>query len=380
MIQGIRRALAGTASVAKRKVPRRIAFAALVGGAVVATVGVVSPASAAQVTTIHMSSTGSDANNGSSANTPVKTLARAEQRLQELAPRTDVEIRIRQGVYVAAPYTWRTYVPGRSISFMPADFQVGESQEDIAGRPIFRGDGSDGQWLTVRLPPGNAGGATNLKFYYLHVEQYQGGLEIRGGLTTDSRGIRVPYDAGANNNVIYGNYFTKIGSLHGTAMGFGAVVLQNSSDNLIRNNHFFRVENAVPERSYVHGTYVVHHSSRNTITNNRFEHVSGDPVRLRNDSNDNVVDQNTFDDTGAYATFSDWFCDAVCLTNNPPGQPKECASHGNWFTRNDIGSGYQDNETTLWRLFPPGQHVAGPAGCDNEGQDRVRTAENTGNI
>lgn len=72
-----------------------------------------------------------------------------------------------------------------------------------------------------------------------------GGLNINGGVKTNSLGVRVPATAGANRNTVYGVVFQKLGSKHSSAgYGYGGVDLVNSSDNFIRNNHFLYNENA----------------------------------------------------------------------------------------------------------------------------------------
>lgn len=340
------------------------------------------PATAATVTpaavyTVYVSATGSDANNGLTPATAVKTLKRVEAVLTAAAPQTDVEVRIKQGTYVAPTTTWRFYVPGHTISFMPVDYDPGDTYDDIAGRPVFRGDGSAGYWFSARLPSGHPGGNTNLRFYYLQVERYaSGGLQFHGGVTTNSQGITVPATAGVNNNTVYGMLFTHLGSRHAPAgVGYGGLNTWNSSDNLIRNNHFVSHENAGGDAGLIHGIYLAHHSNRNTVTSNRFSLISGGPMRTRNDSNDNVVSGNTFTRTGTVG-YSEWFCDSSCVAANP-GHARECASHGNVFHDNDLVSSYSGGAIATWALTPAGIDYPGGAGCDNAGQPRLRTWGNT---
>lgn len=339
--------------------------------------GVTGAAQAAEVFTIHLSPTGSDSNSGLSAGSPLKTLARAQVVLAAQAPQSDVEIRIKQGVYVAAPLVWNTYVPGHTITFLPIDYEYGEGIGGIAGRPVFRGNGAGGYWLSARLPSGHPDGATLLRFYYLQVERYgNGGLQLRGGTGQNAQRITTPTNAGVNRNTVFGMMFTELGSAYGSATGYGAVNLQNSSDNLIRNNHFVRIVNDSSERGLVHGVYAAHHSKRNHIVANKFSYVSGDPVRTRNDSNDTIAEDNTFTRSGSGASYSEWFCDAACVAAHP-GHGRECASHGNFFRRNDTGTGYSGGSISLWALMPPGLDTTGGSGCNNEGQPRLRTANNT---
>ena len=350
--------------------------AALAAAGAAAAVPAASAADGAFV--VYLDSAKADTNDGLTSATAVRSLAGAQAVLNAARPQTDVEIRIKQGTYVAPTTKWRFYVPGHTVSFMPVDYEYGDHVEDIAGRPLFRSDGTAGYWLSARWNSG-PGGDTNLRFYYLQVERYSaGGLELNGGITTNSQGLRVPSTAGVNHNTVYGMVFQYLGSKYSSAgFAYGGIDMVNSSDNLIQNNHFLHLENAGTEYDLVHANYVAHWSKRNTITSNRYEYVSGDPVRVRNDSNDNNIYANTFERTGQRAYFSDWFCDASPCQVNHPDQPRECASHGNVFHDNNTITGYDGEKQSWWWVDPGDNWYAGGAGCDNEGQPRIRTYGNT---
>jgi len=327
---------------------------------------------------VHLAPDGSDTADGRTPATAVRTLERVEALLDAADPGIDVEVRIEQGTYTARTTYWDHYVPGHSIRFIPIDYQPGDGVDDIAGRPVFRGDGQTGCWFSARLAAGDPGGATNLEFRYLQIEHYSTcGLQFHGGITTNADGISVPASAGVNNNTVSGMVFREIGSKHVPAsVGYGGLNTWNSSGNLIRNNHFLYNENTGADAVLIHGVYLAHHSSDNTVSNNRFNVVSGGPVRTRNDSNDNDVYDNTFIRAGVSAYYSEWFCDSACVEDNP-GHGRECASHGNAFHENDTISGYDGQRLSWWALTPPGNDHAGGRGCDNEGQRRIRTWGNT---
>jgi len=329
------------------------------------------------VFTVYMSPSGADTNDGLSAASAVHTLTRVHQVLVAERPAVDVEVRISQGTYVAPQTTWSFYVPGRFVSFMPIDYEIGESRDGIAGLPVLRSNGTAGWWMAARLPSGHPGGDTNLRFYYLQVEGYStGGLYINGGTQTNAQGITVPSTAGANHNTLYGMVFQNLGSTHNASgFGYGAVDLVNSSDNFIRNNHFRYNENTGPNAGLIHGIYLAHWSKRNIIASNRFSFISGGPMRTRNDSNGNDIYTNTFERAGG-AAYSEWFCDAACVAANP-GHGRECASHGNVFHENAVVSSYSGGAPNTWTLAPPGIDLTGGAGCDNEAQKRLRTYGNT---
>lgn len=337
------------------------------------------PAAVASVFTIYMHPDGSDTYDGATPQAAIKTLKRAEEILAANDPNSDVEIRIAQGIYVAPTTVWRYYIPGHSISFIPQDYDPGDGINDIAGRPIFRSDGTIGYWFSARLPKNHPGGDTNLEFRYLQVEKYSaGGIQLYGGVETVN-GITVPATAGVNNNTIFGMKFYKLGSKHNCtagAAGRGAINTWNSSNNLIQYNHFIRNENQSFEVALIHGIYLAHHSNGNEIVSNRFDTISGDPIRTRNDSNNNDIHDNTFVLSGNAAYYSEWFCDQDCVDSHP-GHGRECASHGNTFFDNYLESGYKGNAQSMWDLAPGGLNYPGGPGCDNENQPRLDTGGNT---
>lgn len=324
---------------------------------------------------VWLSPTGSDASDGSQA-APVLTLARAQAILRAVAPDDDVEVRIAQGTYVAGQTTWDFYVPGHFVTFMPADYEVGEDVTGIAGRPVFRSNGSLGYWFVAKLPDNYSGSDLDarLRFYYLQVERYGKGGLMFYGRTAVVDGRRVP-TTGVNGNTVWGMKFQEIGSAWGPEQGYGALSLNNSSGNYINANHFRYIENADPFESYIHGVYALHGSSNNTIRKNSFYRNSGDPVRIRNQSHDNDIHENTLTLTGIQA-YSEWFCDQECVDENP-GSVRECASQGNVFHHNTRVSAYNGGYLKLWALFPPDQNNAGPPGCPALTKPRLVTYGNT---
>jgi hypothetical protein len=129
---------------------------------------------------------GSDTNSGLSVSAPVKTLARAHAVLTAAQPQTYVEVRIKQGTYTAPTTTWTYIVPGHTVNFMPTDYEYGDGVDDIAGRPVFRGNGTAGYWLRGKMPDTMPqGGDGGLRFYYLRAERYsEGGIALAGRYQT----------------------------------------------------------------------------------------------------------------------------------------------------------------------------------------------------
>ena len=317
---------------------------------------------------VYLDPGGSDSNDGTAPERAVRSLTAAQRVIAAARPGTDVEVRIQQGTYVATPVQWTTYVPKHTITFLPIDYEFGEGSGRVSARPIFRGDGRSGFWLRAIQQPADA----RLSFYFLQVEGYSaGGIAIDAGSTQDARQKAAP----TNGNSIYGMVFSRLGSKHlRSGVGYGAIDLINSRDNIIQNNAFGYLENlgGSAEENLVHGVYLSHHSSDNVIRDNRFYQISGDPIRTRDDSNENKVFGNTFTRTGAGAYFSDWFSAGDHAKKN--GSPVECASHGNVFYDNKLNSGYRGRIGVLW-TSPLGPAYAG-SGCANDGQGRVRAWSN----
>jgi hypothetical protein len=341
---------------------------------------------------VHMAPAGDDANDGITR--PVKTLVRVQDILRAHKPTGDVEVRIAQGTYVAPPFhDWRFYVPGHTISFLPADYQIGGGVP-AGGLPVFRNAKCGaiycgGYWLQPRLPretsdPLYGGGTSGLRFYYLQVEYYNdGAISVFGDSerntedTTYNPPLRIRGSMGLNGNTFFGMQFTHLGSLWaGGTYGYGAIVLTNSSNNRIENNHFTNIENAPPDGGYIHGLYITHFSSSNVIEHNRFEMISSDAVKVRNVSNFNNVQYNTFIRSGRNSIYRGEFCDLACATANHIA--RQCAEYQNRFFYNTLGAAYDGSAIAAWSLSPVGLTNAGGTPCTiPAGDQRLRTGGNS---
>jgi hypothetical protein len=321
---------------------------------------------------VYLDPQGSDGNDGTAPERAVRSLPAAQRVISAARPGSDVEVRIKQGIYVAPPTEWTTYVPGHTITFLPLDFEFGEERDGISGRPIFRGDGSKGFWFRAGQPSAGRHGDTRLGFYFLQVENYSaGGIAFDGGTALAGRPVSAPAGAGPDGNTVYGMVFRGLGSRHvRSGVGFGAIDLINSDHNIIQNNTFWYLENIGNSReaTLIHGVYLSHHSSDNLITGNSFHRISGDPIRTRDNSNRNRIFNNTFKRTGANAYFSDWF-------DTDEGAARvECASRGNEFYSNQLISGYHGSIEEWW-TNPLGAGYAA-RGCGNDGTGRVHARDN----
>lgn len=316
--------------------------------------------------TVWMSVNGNDMAGGLSPDEAVASLERVQEVLFELQPQTDVEVRIGPGVYENVSVSWHWYHPDRTTTFLPADDEYG-GVDDIESRPVFDGNGA-GVFFEFRVSEGEP---TNLVFRYLEILEYQNyGILLAGDRNDPDNGWN-----GANT--IFGCVFREVGNLGiSDEGGYAAVDLVNSNDNLIRNNHFLDLRNSPATAGRLHGVYLAHTSRRNRVEANRFDVVSGDPIRVRDGSDDNVIVDNSFERTGSYF-YSDWFCDHA---NNPncTKPTAECPSWENEFRNNVLRCDYAGGSGSVFTYYQGETYV--PEACpDNftRGLARLYTSGNT---
>lgn len=301
----------------ENRATRRLAVPLLAAAALLATLTALPPTdpASAQTTTLEVFVAPGGTGTGLSASSPVGTLQDAHSVVVALDPAatdTDVDIIIAKGTYNNHPQTNWTYSdPDITIRFYPDSYVPGQSWSQwnqpagTAERPVFNGYGQ-GVGSYFFWFGDSAGANTNFEFYYLTIRYYEvGGISLNR--------FPVNYESSAytdwnGNNVFWGNYFYKLGNKWnaGTADGYGALSLLNSRDNEIKFNFFDKLENTGSSGNLMHGIYLKHQSSNNTIRNNVFVLNSGDPVRVSDASNYNMVHDNTFTLAGDLAYMSDW--------------------------------------------------------------------------
>jgi hypothetical protein len=327
---------------------------------------------------------GSDRHTGLTSSSPVLTLARVQQVLEQRKPTGDVTVRIQQGTYVAGQTNWSFYVPGHTISFMPANYVLGHGRPG-GGDPAFADVSSRGHhlanwWFHAELPaapsPLRGGGTTGLRFYYLLIEDYTNGISLDGqsGHSYHNNAkppMYVKPSAGLNDNEVSGMTFSHIGDAYAPGQtGYGAILFTDSSGDEIANNTFDDLYNT-GDQDQLHGLYITHFSDDNTIDGNLFENTNGEAVKVRDRSDFNNVSGNRFDNTGGVAAYVDIFCDLACAQENPTAAQRQCASYGNRFADNTIETG------EIWAMIPSGQTNAGGSGCSiPRGDQRLHTAGN----
>ncbi|GAA2190993.1 right-handed parallel beta-helix repeat-containing protein [Micromonospora lupini] len=130
---------------------------------------------------------------------------------------------------------------------------------------------------------------------------------------------------------ISGNTFTRLSG----PKGFAGVHVKNSSGIVIKKNVFSRLSN----KGNMHGVYLVN-TPGSSITGNTFSSITGDPVRIRDGSNNTTVSGNTFVKSGTYAVFSEW---------SDPTKGDTVCSRGSVFKNNRYGTSYSGKSIKLVR-------------------------------
>jgi hypothetical protein len=310
--------------------------------------------------TIWMSPEGRDSNDGSQAR-PLKSIAGVHEHLLGLYPKgkaldADVEVRIAPGTYSGDEVTWTLPSAGHSITFMPAGFRVGmryAKVKALGGRPVFDGTrackankaGAACKFFNVDQPKG--AGASRLRFYY---------LEIRDWATT---GIGL-HNSGEGRNLVYGCRFDNIGTYraayHELLHGMAAVGLSDSDHNVILNNSFVNIKNQSGEERFLHAVYMNVHSDENRVEGNLTSKVSGDPIKVRQYSNRNVVTNNTLRCSG----LKSFFLDYPEPFGGNTGRAPECDSYRNVFKGNHLDCGYFGGSIAQ-TFAEPGKACGAPA-------------------
>jgi hypothetical protein len=373
-------------------------------------VGIVQPGQAVAAApadlTVWVSPTGSDGNDGLSAATPFKTLQRASDwlcsggatcpgrgqpvviRLAQTtfkaaanAKLTTYRFNPGDGPAVAAVTTtaWHYFDPQFPTTFQPWNYQPGDDWAQVAasgGYPTFDGEfTTDSGFVFVPLTARRAAG-TGLNFVYTRWQRFtRSPIVLSGGLSTmvtdDGITVYVQTDFTANGVTFYGNYFYQVGNHFRTSnpLAFGAILTNNSSGNVFRNNHFVQLMNRTADQDtvHVHGLYISHGSNNALVEGNSFEDITGDAVRQRDRSNGTVVRNNTFTQAGAFAYFDDYYCRPD--TPNSYCAPKEYRSFNGVFSGNTLNGLYPSGISGRRTVFCHDQ----PAGlCPT---NRIRVAD-----
>ena len=302
----------------------------VVGGGIVTPVqaGVVSSAEV----TVYVSSTAPMAGtrearirDGLTPERAVASFAAAEKILMDRGV-LKARVLLRGGTYYpSSPIHWTYSPPGGHITF---GTEPGTGEVIIDGS---RQESSGAEALAVmKSDVGEASIETMAADYGMTLTSNNSSVVVEGYTFQYHRsgGIRIAGQPGdrTSNIVIRNNTFQYIGDKYkaGTGTGYGGVHVTNSSGTRVEGNRFYYLVN-VDSPGAIHGVYLANYSNSSVIQKNRFGYISGDPIRTRHNSKNNIVDSNMFWQTGSYAIFSDWRFDG-----------EDCGS-GNVFRNNQVG-------------------------------------------
>lgn len=300
--------------------------------------------------TFYVAANGDDSRSGATPADAVRTLGRVQELLKSRTLKdTERQIAVKfvPGRYSGLGVAWNFVAPGRTILFEPQNYQRGKSSVVIDGQ-----GGDVAQFFRLRIVTPTADGETldtGLVFRGLDITNYCEGISFGDWKSK----------ANVSGNMIEDNRFLRIGSKYqtpskqpdGRRMPEGACVaavrLQQASGNVVRGNVFQDIEN-LPAKStakakygplLLHSIYLSNYSSDNLIEGNRFARFSGSPVRIRAQSDNNRIIDNSFD-APTYPgkvppgyrikAVSQWYCnDAVkiCKERAEDGNT-ECPSTG----------------------------------------------------
>lgn len=281
---------------------------------------------------IYLSPNGSNNNNGLSKNKSVKSLSKAQEILKATKPQKDVEIRIAKGTYYDSNIEWTYHNPNYFVSFLPEGYSIGSSFA-ATSMPIFDGKHTENWFMKVEVADGKK---TNLRFYYLKIQNYINGIQLHGDRSNPSNWN--------GYNTFDGIIFENIGTYWKPTdlTAYGAIDTVNSRKNIIKNCTFKSILASAPKNGLLHSIYLAHYSSNNTITNNSFTDSSGPIVNMRDASNDNEITNNVFGGAIPQTVFSQWYCDHTkrtdCTKFKPGKVVGECPSWNNILRNNKMES------------------------------------------
>ncbi|HNP34884.1 MAG TPA: right-handed parallel beta-helix repeat-containing protein [Woeseiaceae bacterium] len=237
---------------------------------------VVPEAHAARV--LYVATNGNDNNSGLTTSAPLATLAKAHEKVN-LSAYGDHTIFIRGGTYYGQSVSWSKHSDVH-------DIEIAAYQNE---RPVFDGI-KNGVMASYFLAIVNGSNKTsNVTIRGLTIKRYLN-WAIMIGLWGDWLG----------GNIIEDNVFEEIGDrflpaplqCSSTLRGYAVVAVEESGNNVIRNNVMVNSENCPSAEIYMHAVYLQHGASNNQIYDNFVSITSGDPFKVRNGSSYNEFFDN----------------------------------------------------------------------------------------
>lgn len=273
---------------------------------------------AQNVLTIYIDPHGSDGHNGRTSKSAFATLQHALDVAYAYGSKSSgrtIRIEVSSGRYIGQAVKLSQPPPYTR-------FEIVASQ-NAKVKPEFDGAGTGKTWFVLQAK-------TQRKATFLF-----DGLAVSNYFTAMSfNGFREHPEAHLGGNTIQNMTFRRIGQIAAPdgPRSMAAVRFVNSRNNLIKNNEFIEIRNNNCDG--LHALYLAHHSSGNRIVDNLFMHACGSPIRLRDNSNDNLASGNIFRDIRYQAIFDEWYCDPAkskCTKRTP-----ECPSWNNRYENNKV--------------------------------------------
>lgn len=259
---------------------------------------------------IYMNPNGNDLNNGT-LSAPLLTLSAAQTvakatYLASPSSYNKIVINIMPGIYSGQSVVW-SFVANSGAT--PIIIQA----YDQVKKPIFDGGGTVASaFFYFRYY--SAGGETGLTLRNLAIKYYLTAMDIRGHSTDFTK-----YSSGT---IIENNLFDRIGSAYGPSTSTAALRLMNTRNNIIRGNVFSRIDDIDASATGLHAIYAADFVIQNTISNNVFQNIkSGQVVKFRNQSDNNLVSSNSFINVRNWSSVYNWY--STTSVDSP-----ECPNYG----------------------------------------------------
>ncbi|MFS2197287.1 hypothetical protein ACCD00_02000 [Pseudomonas sp. Pseusp3] len=190
--------------------------------------------------------------------------------------------------------------------------------------PSFDGHQQQLTWLRIISTNGFGSSVT---INGLKIKNYVTAISIEGDREDQSK-----FNA---ENKISNMQFENIGQTSLNSPPSTAVIrLVNSQKNEIIDNSFTNIKN-IKDCNLLHSIYLAHHSSDNSIKHNSFTSFCGSAIRVRDNSNRNTAQLNSFTDIQNEQLMDQWFCDKN-LRQDCTKKQQEQYSHSNIFDMNEF--------------------------------------------
>lgn len=270
---------------------------------------------------------------------PIASLKQAHVIVSNELAKLDrpVEVIFHGGTYVRQTQVWKKFPKNYKIIFRPLN---------VNDEAAFDGQKVTNNFMTFAP---TVAGPSNVEVRNLTFTRY---LEA----ITFSAPNRDDISKGISNNIVANNRFIAIGNMYAPILdkngnklvGMAVVRLVNTSNSQFIGNYFEGINNSngngLPTGGSLHAFYVAHNSSHNQFEGNVFrDHRSGSAIKLRDNSNENLIIANQFYLVSPQA-IQVWHCEINergTSAQNSNGCTKvvvpECYSYGNYATGNLFG-------------------------------------------